>query len=105
MNNVVSIPNIYNLDVLIATEVFPDGHNVGHYLTRVIVVSKAIDNGGAGVLSKIHNILVVEQTGHNHVIIPAQDASNVIRGLALAQLYVIRTKVQSVTPQLEKTLQ
>mmetsp|Transcript_4906 Transcript_4906/g.14214 ORF Transcript_4906/g.14214 Transcript_4906/m.14214 type:complete len:210 (+) Transcript_4906:2822-3451(+) len=99
VHNVVPIADIHDLKVLIPSKMLFHGQDVRHDLTRMVVVSEAVDHRHGGILCEIDNILVVKEAGHDDVVVPAQDPGDVLRGLPAAELDRVWVEVDGVPPE------
>lgn len=55
-------------------------------------------------LGQIDDVLVVEKPGHYHVVISAENTSNILCWLSLAKLNVVGTQVERMATQFEEAL-
>ena len=47
------------------------GQGIGHYLAGVVVIRQAVDDGHAGILRQLQEILMAKEARHDDVVVPA----------------------------------
>ncbi len=87
-----------NLDDLHITYV-GDGNNIVHDLAGVVVVAQADDHRHRGVFGQFQHMAVIEQPGHDNVIVAAHHLGDVLDRLALADADIVGSQVQGVAAQ------
>jgi ribosomal protein L10 len=69
------------------------------YLAGVVVIGEAVDDGHVAVLREVQDVLVTKDARHNDVIEAAENARDILGGLALAQLDGVRPEVKGVASE------
>jgi hypothetical protein len=99
MHNVIPISKISNLQIIQLTAVFVDGEHISHNLTGMIVISETVYNRDRGVFSQLKDMLMLEQSSHNDIIVATQYPSDVANGLSLANADIIGPKIEGMSTQ------
>ena len=84
--DVVAISHIGDLEVVQPSALLFDRQKVGHDLARMVEVGQPVDDWYGGVSRQLEQVLVVKKACHDHVVVTAEDACDILSRFALAHV-------------------
>mmetsp|Transcript_30429 Transcript_30429/g.51277 ORF Transcript_30429/g.51277 Transcript_30429/m.51277 type:complete len:307 (-) Transcript_30429:337-1257(-) len=99
VDNVVAIAHVHHFRAFQLSARLPNSQGIGQNLAGVVVIGEAVDDGHAAVLCEVQDVLVTKDARHNDVIEAAENARDILGGLALAQLDGVRPEVKGVASE------